>query len=226
MKDKSQLYAGIIWIISATALLIYGILLFLNSEVPGMGELVNFLTNIDKKYIYFAAFLSIFIEGLYFIGSFFPGASLVMIVAIISGASGYLVFCTTLILIFIGWNLSGIINIYLAKIYRNKIAKLAHCEDYHVKDRVWTTWFPAFRSSYEVAQVTEGGHPMKVFTSSIRVRFWATLFVGVVALVIPLILNINNLSDRENYITISVVFFISLIVGFRKIKSYFLSKKV
>ena len=117
-------------------------------------------------------------------------------------------------------------NIYFAKVYRNKIVKLAHCEDYHVKDRVWTTWFPAFRSSYEVAQVTEGGHPMKVFISSLRVKFWATLFVGSLALIIPFMLNINNLSDRENFLTISVVFCISFIVGFRKIKGYFSSRKV
>lgn len=226
MEDKSSLYAGIIWIISAIALAIYGTLLFLNSEIPGMGELVHFLSAIDKKYIYLAAFLSIFIEGLYFIGSFFPGASLVMIIAIISGTSGYVVFSTTLSLIFIGWSLAGIVNIYLAKIYRNKIAKLQHSEDYHVKDRVWTTWFPAFRSSYEVAQVIEGGHPIRVFISSLKVRFWATLFVGALSLVIPLVLDIHDSSDSESFLTIFVVFCISLVVGIRKVKSYFSSKKI
>jgi len=224
MEDKSTLYAGIIWIISATALAIYGILLFLNSEIPGMGELVNFLSTINRKYIYLAASLSIFIEGLYFIGSFFPGASLVLIIAIISGTSGYVVFCATLSLIFTGWSVAGIVNIYLAKIYRNKIIKLQHSEDYHVKDRVWTTWFPAFRSSYEVAQVIEGGHPIKVFISSLKVRFWATLFVGGLALIVPLVFDIHNSSDSESFLTIFVVFCISLVVGTRKIKSYFSSK--
>jgi len=220
MESKDQLYAGIIWIISATALAVYGTLLFLNSEIPGMGELVNFLSNIDERYIYLAAFLSIFIEGLYFIGSFFPGASLVMIIAIISGTGGYVVFFTTLLLIFVGWSLSGIVNIYLAKVYRNKIVKLQHSEDYHVSDRVWTTWFPAFRSSYEVAQVIEGGHPMKVFLSSLRVRFWATLFVGVLAFIVPLVFDIDNASDNESFLTIFVVFCISLTVGIRKVRNY------
>lgn len=226
MKDKNKLYAGIIWIISAVALAIYGTLLFLNSEIPGIGELVNFLSTIDEKYIYLAAFISVFIEGLYFIGSFFPGASLIMIIAIISGVGGYVVFCTTLLLIFIGWSLSGMVNIYLAKIYRNKIVKLQHSEDYHVKDHVWTTWFPAFRSSYEVAQVIEGGHPIKVYLSSLRVRFWATLFVGVLALIIPLVFDVGNTSDSENFFTIFIVFCISLVVGIRKIKSYFSSRKI
>jgi hypothetical protein len=226
MEDKNQLYAGIIWIISAVALVIYGILLFMNSQIPGMGELVYFLSNIDDRYIYLGAFLSIFIEGLYFIGSFFPGASLVTIIAIISGASGYVVLCTTLLLIFIGWSLAGMVNIYLAKIYRKRIIKLQHSEDYHIQDHIWTTWFPAFRSSYEVAQVIEGGHPMKVYLSSLKVRFWATLLVGVLAIVIPFIIDIDNLSDRESFLTIFIVFCISLVVGIRKIKSYFSSKNI
>ena len=226
MENKNQLYAGIIWIISAAALAVYGVLLFLNSEIPGMGELVDFLSNIDEKYIYLAAFLSVFIEGLYFIGSFFPGASLVMIIAIISGTGGYAVFLSTLLLIFIGWSLSGIVNIYLAKMYRNKIVMLQHSEDYHVSDRVWATWFPAFRSSYEVAQVIEGGHPMKVFLSSLRVRFWATLFVGGLALIVPLVFDIDNSSDNESFTTIFIVFFISLIVGIRKVKRYFSTRNI
>ena len=220
MKDKSQLYAGIIWIVSAIALAIYGILLFLNSEVPGMGELVDFISSIDKKYIYLAAFISILIEGLYFIGSFFPGASLVMIIAVISGINGYFVFFATLLLIFIGWSLAGIINVYLAKVYRQRLMGVKHSEDYLINDRIWTTWFPAFRSSYEVAQVVEGGHPLKVYLSSLKVRFWATIFVGVLALIIPHIININNLSNKEPFFIIFIVFCISLIVGIRKIVDY------
>ncbi len=223
--DKSQLYAGIIWIISAVALAVYGVILFLDSQIPGMGELVKFLSNINEKYIYLAAFLSIFIEGLYFIGSFFPGSSLVIIIAIISGTNGLAVFITTILLIFIGWSLAGVVNIYLAKIYRNKIIKLKLPEDYQVKDRVWTTWFPAFRSSYEVAQIVEGGSPLKVFVSSLRVRFWASLFVGSLALIIPLLIDIKDSSDRESFMVILVVLCISLIVGIKKVRKYYSLQK-
>lgn len=158
--------------------------------------------------------------------SFFPGASLVMILAIISGTGGYTTFFITLSLIFIGWSLAGIVNIYLAKTYRKRIVKSGHSDDYHIEDRTWTTWFPSFRSSYEVAQVIEGGHPTKVFISSMKVRFWATLFVGVLALIIPHILNIKESSNNESFSTIFIVFVITLIVGLRKIKSHFSSKKV
>ncbi len=224
MEDnRNQLYAGIIWIISAVALGIYGVLLFLNSTIPGIKELVHFLSNINDGYIYLAAFISVLVEGLYFVGSFFPGASLIMILAIISGTNGYIVFCTTLLLIFIGWNIAGIVNIYLAKIYREKIVRLQYSKEYLIKDRIWATWFPAFRSSYEVAQVMEGGSPMGVFLSSLRVKFWSTLFVGGLALSIPFVLDIDNLSSRENFFTIFIVFSISLIVGIRKIRNYLLS---
>jgi hypothetical protein len=226
VEHKSKLYAGIIWIISAVALAMYGVLLFLNANIPGMKELVHFLSTINETYIYLAAFLSIFIEGLYFIGSFFPGASLVMIVAVISGESGYVVFCTTLLLIFIGWSLAGMVNIYLANIYRNRIALPHRSEEYHVKDRIWTTWFPAFRSSYEVAQIIEGGNPVKVCISSLKVRFWTTLFLGGLAFVVSLIVDINTLSDRESFLSIFFVFCISLVVGLKKIRSYSLLRKI
>ena len=226
MKDKNGLYAGIVWIISALALAVYGIMLLFNSQIPGIKEIVNFLSNIDDAYIYLTAFAIIFIEGLYFIGSFFPGASLVLILAIISGASGYVVFCATLFLIFLGWSIAGAVNIFLAKMYRHKIIKLQHSENFNIKDRVWTTWFPAFRSSYEVAQVIEGGRPLKIFISSLRVRFWATMFVGSLALLVPLVFNVHNLSNRESFVTIFIVFCISLFVGVRKIKNYFRSKKI
>ena len=215
------LHAGIVWILSAVALAIYGTLTMLNTNVPGTEELIKFLTSIEGKYIYIAAFVSVFIEGLYFIGNFFPGASLVLILAALSGSVVSAVFLTTIFLIFLGWCLAGIVNIYLAKTYRAKIIKLEEREGYDVEDRVWTTWFPAFRASYEVAQVTEGGNPFKVFMSSLRVRIWASLFVGGVAFVIPIFFDISKTTDREGYISIIVVSIISLVVGIVKFRDYY-----
>ncbi len=219
-EHKNILYAGIVWIVSAIALLIYGTLTILHTNVPGTEDLVKFLTNIEGKYIYLAAFLSVFIEGLYFVGNFFPGASLVLILAVLSGSGGVSVFLTTIFLIFIGWCLAGVVNIYAAKTYRSKIIKLEEKEDYHVKDHVWTTWFPSFRASYEVAQVTEGGNPFKVFLSSLRVRIWASLFVGGIAFIIPIFFDISKTTDREGYISIIIVALISLVVGIIKIRNY------
>lgn len=216
--DKNTTYAGLVWILSAVALAAYGILLLTNTQIPGMEELIKFLTTIDPTYIYITAFISIFIEGLYFIGSFFPGASLVMVLAIISQSNGLLTLVTTIILIFLGWCFAGAINIYAAKIYRNKIIKLQHSDEYHVKDKLWATWFPAFRASYEVAQVTEGGRPMKVFLSSLRVRFWATVGVGILALIIPLFINIQQTTNKEGFAVIAIVIVINLWVGVSKMR--------
>lgn len=219
--DRNKLYAGIVWILSALALAIYNIFLLTNTSVPGMEELVSFLVTIDTKYIYLAALISVFIEGLYFIGSFFPGASLILVLAVISQANSPITLLVTTALIFIGWSLAGIINIYSAKAYRSRIIKLQHSEDYEVKDRIWTTWFPAFRASYEVAQVTEGGKPIKVFISSLKVRFWASLFVGALALIIPFFIDIQEVSNEEGLMAIVVIIIINLWVGISKIKEYY-----
>jgi hypothetical protein len=220
-EHKNTLYAGIVWIVSAIALAIYGTLTMLNAKVPGTEELIQFITNIEGKYIYLAAFVSVFIEGLYFIGNFFPGASLVLILAVLSEGGGLPVFLTTIFLIFIGWCLAGVVNIYVAKTYRSKIVKLEEREGYEVEDRVWTTWFPSFRASYEVAQVTEGGNPLRVFLSSLRVRIWASLFMGGIAYIIPLFFDISKTTDREGYISIIVVALISLAVGIVKLRDYY-----
>lgn len=221
MKDKNQLYSGIIWIISAVSLLLYIVFLSSNSNIPGIKELISLLKSIDNKYIYITAFIAMFIEGLYFIGSFFPGSSLVILIAIISGTSNYSIFFKTLLLIFIGWSFSGLFNIYFAKIYREKVIKLKQIDEYIVEDSMWTTWFPAFRSSYEVAQVVEGGNTTKVFFSSLKVRLLATILVGILSLFIPFVLDVDKSSSGENYIVIFIVFLISIIIGIRKIKNYF-----
>lgn len=219
-KNKNNLYSGLVWIVSALALIAYGLLIYFNSTVPGMSEVMAFLTSIETKYIYIGAFISVIIEGLYFIGSFFPGASLLIILAILSQSAGWSVFLITMLLVFLGWAIAGALNITIAKTYRSKIMKLEHIEEYEVKDHVWTTWFPAFRASHEVAQVAEGGHAMKVFFSSLRVRFFTTLFLGVLALIIPLFFDINNTSDQDGYVSIIVVAAISMAVGMAKIRKY------
>lgn len=219
-NNKHELYAGIVWILSALALTVYGILLMFNTHVPGAEETMSFLTSIDTSYIYVAAFISVFIEGLYFIGSFFPGASLVIVLAILSQSGGFVTLLTTLLLIFVGWTLAGIINIYAAKAYRSKIIKLQENEDFHIKDHAWTTWFPAFRASHEVAQIAAGGKLSKVFLSSLRVRLWGTLLVGVLALITPLFFDIKTAGSKEGFATIILVIVISLIVGIRKIRAY------
>ena len=60
---KSFDYSAIVWIVSAISLYIYCAMGFLNASIPGVEELVQFLSAADEKHIYIAAFLSVFIEG-------------------------------------------------------------------------------------------------------------------------------------------------------------------
>ena len=110
-----DLYGGIVWIVAAAALLLYGFLVLLETAVPGVEETVDFLSSINGRYIYVAAFLAIFIEGLYVIGSFFPGVTLVTILAILSQQLGFVAFLFTIGVIYIGWCLAGGVNILAAR---------------------------------------------------------------------------------------------------------------
>jgi hypothetical protein len=139
-------------------------------------------------------------------------------VSVLSQLTGYGVFAFTILTIFIGWCLAGLINIIVAKTYLSKVAKTEDKSDYEIKDRLWTTWFPAFRANYEVAQVTDGGSVLKVFFSSVRVKFLVSLAIGAGALIAPFILDIKNLNNEEGFASVAVVATISLIVGIYKIK--------
>ena len=220
---KNTLYAGVVWIVSALSLTAYGIMGLFNATIPGAEEMVTFLSSIDGQYIYLGAFVTIFLEGLYFIGSFFPGGFLVVILVILSQLGGYSVFLITILIIFFGWSMAGAVNIFTTKLYRSQIIKLKDVEDYNIKDRVWTTWFPAFRANYEVAQTIEGGNPLKVFASSMRVKFYVTIAVAIITLIIPFFVDINNITNEEGFVILFVVAVISFVVGVIKIRHYYLS---
>ena len=221
IKNKADFYSAIVWILAGISLVIYCFLGILNTTIPGVEELVVFLSSVEGKYIYMAAFLSILIEGLYFVGSFFPGSTLVVVVAILSQLSGTIVFIGTILSIFIGWCLAGALNIFLAKTYLRKFARLQENHEYKVKDRLWTTWFPAFRANYEVSQITEGGNPVKIFFSSVRVKFWASIAAAVYVLIIPLFVDIKDITNEEGFVSAAVIALISFVVGFLKLKKYF-----
>lgn len=221
LRNKAEFYSAIVWILAGASLVIYCLLGVYNTEIPGVEELVVFLSSVEGKYIYTAAFLSILIEGLYFVGSFFPGSTLVVIVAILSQLSGITVFLGTILSIFIGWCVAGALNIYFAKTYLQRFSHLQENKEYQVKDRPWTTWFPSFRANYEVAQITEGGNPVKVFFSSVRVKFWASIAAGIYVLIIPFFMDIKEVSNEEGFISVAVIALVSFVVGFVKLKKYY-----
>jgi hypothetical protein len=215
---KSFNYTALVWIVSALSLYTYCAMGFLNARIPGVEELVGFLSTADEKHVYLAGFLSVFIEGLYFVGSFFPGTTLIIVISILSQITGYAVFAGTILMIFIGWCLAGLVNIVIAKMYHLKIAKREEDVAFEVKDRLWTTWFPAFRANYEVAQISDGGNPIRVFISSVRVKFLVVLAIAGGALILPLFIDIHSVNNEEGFASVAVVATISLIVGIVKIK--------
>lgn len=217
MKDP-QKRAGYVWLISATALGGYATLGLLDVAVPGVEELVGVLSSAQGWQFYVAGFLAILLEGLYVIGNFFPGSTIVILLAILSGFGGWMQFALTIFSIFVGWCIAGAINIYVAhKSLRRHAAPLP--EQFEVKDRVWLTWFPAFRANYEVAQVVAGGNPLTVLISSIRVRFFASLGAAVVAAVATLLIDINTINNEEGFISVLLIVCIMVVVGIRQIRA-------
>jgi hypothetical protein len=219
-KNNSGKYSGLVWIISSLSLAAYGVLSLTNQNIPGVEQLVDYPSTIDSTHIYIAAFLSILIEGLYVIGSFFPGSSLVVLISIISQVSGTAAFLITIFVIFLGWCVAGAINIALAKLYGIKVLRRSDDPTHIVKGRILTTWFPSFRANYEVSQVVEGGNPYKIFWSSVKVKFLVSVFMfGCLALV-PLFIDINTVTNKEGSISIFTIAGISFIVGVVKIRKY------
>ena len=216
-KDARALYGGIVWLVSAGALFIYGIMALNSQSVPGLEELVSLLTSVEGSYIYLSAFVAILIEGLYVIGNFFPGSTLVVLLAILSQTGGIASFLLTILIIFLGWCLSGAVNILLASQYKTRFQKTSHDTLIDVKGRPWTTWHPAFRASYEVAQVAEGGSPMKVLLSSVIVKAQvSTVMVGVTYM-IPKYIDIKTLSNKEGFLSVLAVACICLVIGIYKL---------
>lgn len=185
--------------------------------MPGVEELVNFINRAQGGYLYLGAFLAIFFEGLYFIGSFFPGSTLVLLIAIVAQAGGTTQFFTIIMTIFMGWLLAGVINILLAK-YFSHVLKLEKNQLQKLKDNAGVTWFPAFRANTEVAQITEGHSAAQVFLSSARVKLLASAGAAIYALIIPFFVDIQTLDNNEGFWSLGLVALITFGIGIYKIK--------
>lgn len=207
-----------VWLLSGLFLLVYAGLGIIHTKVPGVEELVTFIEQAQGPYLFLAAFLSIFIEGLYGIGNFFPGATLVVIVAALSSFKGTGFFLAIIVTIFSGWVLSGVVNIILATRYQKRLLEDNVTNTDPIKDRLLLTWFPAFRANYEVAQVADGANPWQVFLSSLRVRALASLAVALCAFIFPFFIDIKQTSNEEGFLSVIAVALISLGVGIYKLK--------
>jgi hypothetical protein len=204
--------AGMVWVLSGLFLLAYGGLGLFAFTIPGLQELVVFIQDLSGMHLYTAAFLSILFEGLYIIGNFIPGSTLVLLLAILSQTGGITSFLFTIVSIFCGWCLAGYINIFVTAkvINRSTVPPLSELV---VQDRLLTTWYPAFRANYEVAQVVSGIPARTVLWSSIRVKFYASMGAALYALILPYFIDINSLNNAEGFAIVSLIGIICIAVG-------------
>ena len=72
-------------------------------------------------------------------------------------------------------------------------------------------------------QIAEGGNPLKVFLSSVRVKFWASLAATVYVLVIPYFIDIHTITNDEGFASVIIIAGISFAVGLYKLKVHFSS---
>ena len=208
----SKLYGGLVWIFSGCLLLAYGALGLTGHDIPGAEDLVAFINAAQGPWLYLAAFVSIFIEGLYLLGSFFPGSSLVLLIAVVAQAGGPVQFLGIIFTIYIGWLLAGLVNVFGAKYFFKTLHIDVDSLD-KIEDNTGTTWFPAFRANTEVAQVTEGHKLSEVLWSTFRVKSYACVGAAVYALIIPFLIDIQNVDNEEGFKSLAVIALISFAVG-------------
>ena len=212
MKLTTNKRSALVWILSGFFLLFYGLLGLLEFTIPGLEELSSYIEEMTGMHLYTAAFLAIFFEGLYVVGSFIPGSTLVILLAILAQTGGIVTFLYTIFAIFIGWCVAGAINIFITSklIAKTDVPSLAELA---VHDRMLTTWYPAFCSNYEVAQVVAGISPLRVFWSSVRVKVLASLGAAAYACIVPLIIDVENLQNEDGFFTVLLIGVICVGVG-------------
>ena len=219
-QNRAKLYGAFVWILAGAALLMYGILGLTQTNVPGVEQLVALVNNAQGNYIYLAAFVAIFFEGLYFIGSFFPGTSLVLLIAIVGQIGGLEQFMYIIATVFVGWVLAGAVNVLGAK-YLSKTFKPSEQTLEKLEQNAEITWFPAFRANTEVAQVTEGHSMKKVFISSTIIKVYVSVGLAVYATIIPFFIDIQNVENDEGFWGLAVIALINFGIGGSKIYEYY-----
>lgn len=222
-QHTGELYSGIVWIISSITLALYGILTLTHHSVPGVEQLVGYLSRVDSNYIFVAACISIFIEALYVVGNFFPGATLIIILSILSQTKGPASFLITIAVIFLGWTLAGIVNILLARWYGVAILKRNYDAEHQAEYHIWSALYPAFRANYEVAQVIKGGKISHIVWASIKMKFAVSVVMLAVLALVPLFIDIRNISNEEGVGSIFAVALIMAVVGGIKMRKHFLN---
>ncbi|HMA78987.1 MAG TPA: hypothetical protein VKP88_07745 [Candidatus Paceibacterota bacterium] len=209
--------SGFVWLASAAALGLYAAIGLSGLQVPGVEELLALLNQAEGWEFMAAGFLAILLEGLYVIGNFFPGTTTVLLLAVLSSVGSWWQFAGTILAIFLGWCVAGMLNIAFA--YRSfQAGKTQPQHVFIVRDNVWLSWFPAFRANYEVSQVAAGGNVWQVIISALRVRFFASLAAAAVAALVAALIDLTEIDNEEGFTSILAIASIMLIVGWRELR--------
>jgi hypothetical protein len=214
----SKLYSGIVWLISGAALLTYGVLGLTQTNIPGVENLVAFINSATGNYLYLAAFLAIFFEGMYVVGSVIPGTTFVLIATILAQTGGVFKFLSIIFTIYLGWLLAGVFNVVFAKFLASHLT-LAQPAD-APKEKPEVTWFPAFRANTEVSQITEGYQPTTVLWSSFKIKTYASIGLVLYSLIIPFFVDFNEMKNEEGFLGLAVIAIINFGVGIHKIRQH------
>jgi hypothetical protein len=208
--------SGFVWLFSGLGLGCYALLGLIGVRVPGIEELVALVSQAEDWEFMAAGALAIFIEGLYFVGNFFPGTSIVMLLAILSSLGDWWQFMLTITAILFGWCAAGLVNITLA--YRAFKQRHAPEHVFIVHDNVWLTWLPAFRANYEVSQIAAGGNVWQVILSALRVRAITAIWASAVAALIAYTIDLNAIDNREGFVSLLAFVAIMLYISRREFK--------
>lgn len=214
MTNNPTKHSAYVWLAAGIGLAAYGTIGILVEEIPGIQELTAWLSSLSGWWILLAAAVAMFLEGLYFIGSFFPGTSIVILLAILSGAVSWGLFTALIITIFVSWVLVGIVNIVIARRFVRTVPT-----DEVQSDRLLETWFPAFRANHEVAQIVAGTRPWSVFLSSVRVKLFGMLIFIIHGAIVPLFIDVTDATNEEGFASLYVFAAIMLGVGWFQLRS-------
>lgn len=212
---KKQLHSAYVWIFSGLALATYGFLGLTQTGIPGVENLINFINSATGILLFVAVFIAIFLEGTYVIGSVIPGTSFVLFTTILAQTGGPLKYLSVISVVYIGWLLAGVFNVTAASFLSGKL-KSPETDD-KLESHAEVSWFPAFRANMEVAQTLEGYRAKDVLKESFRIKTYACLGLTVYALVVPLLLNLDDMNNEEGFKSLAVIALVNIGVGVYKI---------
>lgn len=209
--NESHKRAAFAWLFAAFALSVYASLVVSHTFVPGVADILLWLQHIDTRHIYVTALLAASVEGLYVVGAFFPGTSLIFLSALTAGLGGVHTLVVTSVAMYIGWLCAGVVNVAFAKRFVKNgatpsVLKIS-------KRLMLVTWYPAFRAAQEVAEVLDGTSPLSVFISSAYIKFLAVTCFFFGALLIPHVISVGEISNGDGVVTVFALAFCSFIVG-------------